>query len=54
MNENLDDMLNEMSTVLLTLQNNVINVMTGINQLNIIISKIRQHRLNNGNNNMAR
>ena len=50
MNESLDEMLNEMSTVLLTLQNNVTNVMAGINQLNIIISKIRQNRLNNGSN----
>ena len=46
-------MVNEMSSVLLTLQNNVTNVMTGINQLNIILSKVRKNRLNNGNNNMG-
>ena len=51
--QNLDDMLNEMSKVILNLQSDMSKVMTGINQLNLLISNIQQYRANNNmNNNM--
>ena len=51
--QNLDDMLNEMSKVLLNLQSDMSKVMTGINQLNLLISNIQKFRENNNmNNNM--
>ena len=51
--QNLDDMLNEMSKVLLNLQSDMSKVMTGINQLNLLISNIQKYRANNNmNNNM--
>ena len=51
--QNLDDMLNEMSKVLLNLQSDMSKVMTGINQLNLLISNIQKYRANNSmNNNM--
>ena len=51
--QNLDDMLNEMSKVLLNLQSDMSKVMTGINQLNLLISNIQKFRANNNmNNNM--
>ena len=51
--KNLDDMLNEMSKVLLNLQSDMSKVMTGINQLNLLISNIQKYRANNNmNNNM--
>ena len=45
--QNLDDMLNEMSKVLLNLQSDMSKVMTGINQLNLLISNIQKYRTNN-------
>ena len=51
--QNLDEMLNEMSKVLLNLQSDMSKVMTGINQLNLLISNIQKYRANNNiNNNM--
>ena len=53
---NLDDMLNEMSKVILNLQSDMSKVMTGINQLNLLISNIQKYRKNNnmmGNNMMS-
>ena len=51
--QNLDEMLNEMSKVLLNLQSDMSKVMTGINQLNLLISNIQKYRANNSmNNNM--
>ena len=50
--QNLNDMIDEMSSVLLTLQTDMIKVMNGINQLNLIIIKIKQYNANNINNNM--
>ena len=50
--QNLNDMVDEMSSVLLTLQTDMIRVMNGINQLNLIITKIKQYNANNINNNM--
>ena len=44
---NIFHMVDEMGSVLLTLQSNVIKVMDGINQLNLIISKIKQYKANN-------
>ena len=41
-----------MNSVLLTLQTNMIKVMNGINQLNLIITKIKQYNSNNMINNM--
>ena len=49
--QNLDDMLDEMSKVMMNLQSDMTKVMTGINQLNLIITKIKQFNLNNVNNN---
>ena len=49
---NLDDMLNEMSKVLLNLKSDMDKVMTGINQLNFLILNIQQHRANNNMNNV--
>ena len=50
--QNLNDMIDEMSSVLLTLQTDMIKVMNGINQLNLIITKIKQYNASNINNNM--
>ena len=50
--QNLNDMVDEMSSVLLTLQTDMIKVMNGINQLNLIITKIKQYNENNTNNNI--
>ena len=50
--QNLSDIVDEMSSVLLTLQTDMIKVMNRINQLNHIITKIKQFNLNNVNNNM--
>ena len=44
---NIFHMVDEMGSVLLTLQSNMIKVMDGINQLNLIISKIKQYKANN-------
>ena len=41
--QNLNDMIDEMSSVLLTLQTDMIKVMNGINQLNLITTKIKQY-----------
>ena len=51
------NMVDEMGSILLTLQTDMIKVMNGINQLNIIITKIKQYKANNNmmnnmNNNM--
>ena len=51
------NMVDEMGSILLTLQTDMIKVMNGINQLNIIIIKIKQYKannimMNNMNNNM--
>ena len=51
--QNLNDIINEMSSVLLTLQTDMIKVMNGINQLNLIITKIKQYNENNINNNLV-
>ena len=50
--QNLNNLIDEMSSVLLTLQTDMFKVMNGINQLNLIISKIRQNNLSNMDNNM--
>ena len=54
--QNLDDMLDEMSKVMMNLQSDMTKVMTGINQLNLIITNIRNYRAKNSmnmmNNNM--
>ena len=50
--QNLNDMVDEMSSILLTLQSDMIKVMNGINQLNLITTKIKQYNANNINNNM--
>ena len=50
--QNLNDMIDEMSSVLLILQTDMIKVMNGINQLNLIITKIKQYNANHINNNM--
>ena len=54
--QNLDDMLNEMSKVMMNLQSDMTKVMTGINQLNLIITNIKNYRAKNSmnmmNNNM--
>ena len=44
---NIFNMVDEMGSILLTLQSNMIKVMDGINQLNFIISKIKQYKVNN-------
>ena len=44
---NIFNMVNEMGSILLTLQENMIKVMNGITQLNLIISKIKQCKTNN-------
>ena len=41
--QNLNDIVHEMSSVLLTLQSDMVKVMNGINQLNLIITKIKQY-----------
>ena len=50
--QNLNDIVNEMSSVLLTLQSDMVKVMNGINQLKLIITKIKQYNENNTNNNI--
>ena len=50
--QNLNDIVDEMSSVLLTLQTDMIKVMNGINQLNLLITKIKQYNVNNMINNM--
>ena len=50
--QNLYNMIDEMSSVFLTLQTDMIKVMNGINQLNLLISKIKQYKENNSNNMM--
>ena len=45
--QNLYDMVDEMSSVISTLQGDMYKVMNGINQLNIIITKIKQYKENN-------
>ena len=49
---NIYDMLDEMSSVLSTLQIDMMKVMNGINQLNLLITKIKQFKANDMNNNM--
>ena len=51
---NLYDLIDEMGTLLITLQTDMIKVMSGINQLNLLISKIKQQKTSNFNsiNNM--
>ena len=58
-NLNLDEIIEKMTKVTLSLQTDIIKVMTGINQLNLLITKIKQIRENNNmmgnmnpNNNM--
>ena len=48
--EYLDDMLNQMSEVMINLQSDVIKVMGGINKLNLIIENIKKFRTKNSNN----
>ena len=50
--QNLNDIVTEMSSILLTLQSYMVKVMNGINQLNLIITKIKQYNENNTNNNI--
>ena len=50
--QNLNDMLEELSSSIFILQSDIIKVMNGINKLNLIIGKIKQYQLNNMNNNM--
>ena len=54
--QNLDDILDEMSKVMMNLQSDMTKVMTGINQLNLIITNIKNYRAKNSmnmmNNNM--
>ena len=50
--QNFNDIVDEMSSVLLTLQTDMIKVMNGINQLNLLITKIKQYNANNMINNM--
>ena len=50
--QNLNDMLEELSSSIFILQSDIIKVMNGINKLNLIIRKIKQYQLNNMNNNM--
>ena len=55
--QNIFNMVDEMGSILLTLQTDMIKVMNGINQLNMIIAKIKQYKANNNmmnnmNNNM--
>ena len=49
--QNLDDMLNEMSKVLLNLQSDMSRVNTNIAQLNLLIPNIRRYQANNNMNN---
>ena len=50
--QNLNDLVDEMSSVLVTLQTDMIKVMNAISQLNIIITKIKQFKSNNINDNI--
>ena len=49
--QNIFNMVDEMSSVLLTLQGDMFKVMDGINKLNLIITKIKQYQNNNNINN---
>ena len=49
---NIFNMIDQMSSVLLTLQTDMIKVMNGINQLNLIITKIKEFKDNNNMNNI--
>ena len=48
----LNDLVDEMSSVLVTLQTDMLKVMNAISQLNLIITKIKQFKSNNINNNI--
>ena len=50
--QNLNNMLEELSSEIFILQSEMIKVMNGINKINLIIKKIQQHQLNNMNNNI--
>ena len=50
--QSIFNMIDEMNSVILTLQTEMFKVMNGINQLNLIITKIKQYRENNININM--
>ena len=50
--QNLNNMLEELSSEIIILQSEMIKVMNGINKINLIIKKIQQHQLNNMNNNI--
>ena len=50
--QNIFNMVDEMSSVLLTLQGDMFKVMDGINKLNLIITKIKQYQNNNNINNI--
>ena len=50
--QNIFNMVDEMSSVLLTLQGDMFKVMDGINKLNLIITKIKQYQNNNNIMNM--
>ena len=54
MDDNLGKMIDELSQVTLSLQSDMLKVMTGINKINLLITKINQYRGNNNNmmNNM--
>ena len=45
--QNLFNMVDEMGSIIIALQSNMMKVMDGINQLNLIISKINQYKANN-------
>ena len=47
--QNIFNMVDEMSSVLLTIQGDMFKVMDGINKLNLIITKIKQYQNNNNN-----
>ena len=49
---NIFNMIDQMSSVILTLQTDMIKVMNGINQLNLIITKIKEFKDNNNMNNI--
>ena len=52
-NLDLDDLIERITKVSLNLQTDIIKVMTGINQLNLLLTKIKQIRENNNNNLMG-
>ena len=49
---NIFNMIDQMSSVILTLQTDMIKVMNEINQLNLIITKIKEFKDNNNMNNI--